>query len=318
MKSFETKYGMIKGIEKYTLYADGSLRDCCCTEEIRLVTPYGLCTPHYEIREARHKERCSISFYPSGILKSVYLQEPAMLRTPMGNNKAEFVTFYEDESICRIFPLYGQISGFWSEEEEMELLYKTNKSINGITFDHKITCFCFYPSGNVRSLTLATGEKIMISLGDRKIKARIGISFYETGEVKSLEPYEPAAVDTSAGILLAYDNTAVGIHGDDNSLQFTKEGLVKSLKTIFSGLSIVKENETIEILPQKRRSLLDPDRFETVPIKISFENGEINVFDSNHELIVLEKGSCRIQSIVSLANQSENTCTNCQKCNGCN
>ena len=43
-----------------------------------------------------------------------------MLKLPAGDYQAELITFYEDGNVKRVFPLYGQISAYWSVEEEME------------------------------------------------------------------------------------------------------------------------------------------------------------------------------------------------------
>lgn len=51
----------------------------------------------------RRREREKVSFYRSGAIKAVYLNEQIRIETWYGEISAELITFYEDSTIKRIF-----------------------------------------------------------------------------------------------------------------------------------------------------------------------------------------------------------------------
>jgi len=110
------------------------------------------------IQDFEKKQLAVLSFYKSGNIKSISLEQQTEISTPIGIFPAELVTFYEDGSINSLFPLNGQISGFWSEEEEGELAQKYHFSFPFGDFYAKIIGLRFYPDGRVRSLILWPNE----------------------------------------------------------------------------------------------------------------------------------------------------------------
>ena len=313
-----TFYGTLNSIVQEEYYKDGILKECLLEEENILHTNVGNLIPKYLYSDVRSKYRNSLSFYPSGKIKSIYLENTTVIMTPIGEIQAEMLTFYEDGSIHRIFPLYGQVSGYWSEEEEMKKIQPIGKKINGILFKAKIMTYCFYPSGVVKSLTFFGDREIEVITPVGKMKIRIGISFYENRKISSVEPYEETMVETSIGKINAYDNAPIGVHGDENSLKFTEDGEIKSIKTIMTGLDIEsKKNSRIKILPQKRRSFFDIEKFEMVPIEITFSKEKLEVKDSDGVLYKYVLPENHVKAIPNILYKTFAGCTDCASCKSC-
>lgn len=289
MVEYKTRYGIIRGIVEKTVYEDGALKECIVKEPCMLKTSLGNLIPKYRYEEVRDKYRNSLAFYPDGSLKSLYMEERAFVQTPLGMIKGELVTFYQNGALHRIFPLYGQISAYWSEEEEYKLAEKIKFPLpSQITLDNSVSCICFYASGAIKSITLwMKNEFITVPTLYGNLKGRIGISFYENGMVKSMEPAAGTIVDTSIGKIEAFDNNPVGIHGDCNSLQFDEEGKIISLITSMTGISAVGRDGKEQIIaPQIQQSVLELDSWIVAAIKITLGEKEIAITDSNDKVQV--------------------------------
>ncbi|MGB4658292.1 MAG: hypothetical protein WBI07_03815 [Mobilitalea sp.] len=315
---YMTPYGILNNVVQEEYYKDGTLKECLLEEENILNTEVGYLTPKYLYSDVRSKYRNSLSFYPSGKIKSIYLENATVIMTPIGAIKAELLTFYEDGSIHRLFPLYGQVSGYWSEEEEMKKIQPSREKINGIIFTAKIITYCFYPSGIVKSLTFYEDREMEVITPIGVMKIRIGISFYENGEISSVEPYKETVIDTVIGKIYAYDNAPIGVHGDENSLKFTKNGKIKSVKTIMTGLDIKSmEDKGTQILPKRRRSFMDFEKYEMVPIEIAFSEEKLEIQDSDgwvNEYLLQDN---RISTVYNILYKSETGCSDCASCKEC-
>lgn len=84
-------------------------------EKIILETSVGNLVPRYTLDEQSRKKESPVRFYKTGQLKSVPLEEPTDIATPVGMIQAELVTFYKSGALWRIFPLDGRISGYWTQ-----------------------------------------------------------------------------------------------------------------------------------------------------------------------------------------------------------
>ena len=104
-------------------------------------TKVGDLIPLYDISDGRQKNRPSVEFFDSGEVYSVYLQERTNIKTPVGEIPAEFVTFYKSGAVKRVFPLYGQLSGFWTEDQEYELATEITVKFLGKPFSVKRPVF---------------------------------------------------------------------------------------------------------------------------------------------------------------------------------
>jgi MORN repeat variant. len=315
-----TNYGVLTGEYGVAYYDNGSLKGCALEEECPLKTELGVLIPKYQISESRTKHRNAIEFYDDGVLKSIYLEKKTSIPTVIGDIEAELVTFYTNGNVHRIFPLFGQISGFWSEEEEKKLAQDIKINMPGVYIQNKVSCICFYEKGNVKSISLYNGETVNVINDENEYEARIGLSFYENGKIKSLEPKTQTLVKTPIGIMFAYDNNPIGIHGDDNSLKFNEDGSVKKLIVSAStAIKIIdKDGNVTEEKAIKRPSMLEIDKYVMEHIAIEFYRDKIEVIDSDKN----KKYYTYKDNIFSIVYNDEFQltcdCTDCSSCNGCN
>lgn len=210
----------------------------------------------YGIIKGVLNEKC----YPDGTLKECCLQEALEIKTPLGDMKAEAVTFYED--------------------------------------------------GSLKSLSLLEEEKIKVRTIYGVIIGRLGISFYKSGKIKSLEPLYPPNIPTVIGDLSAYDNNPIGIHGDSNSLCFYEDGRVKSLVTTLSGIRVITD---------KTEEMFEPvlNEKEIVPIWVEFAEDTINIKDTNGLIHSYETEECDFFSYQVKLEGGGSCGGSCEGCKGC-
>jgi hypothetical protein len=318
MKEYITSYGVLKGIVEEEYYANGVLKECILEEESPINTTCGLLVPKYDYSDVRSKYRNVLSFYIGGQIKSIYLQERSKIVVPQGTYYAEMITFYEDGSLHRIFPIYGKISGYWSEEEENKALEIFSGTVGGIPINNKVACYCFYPTGEFKSLTFAQNENLVINTPQGEMEIRIGISFYEKGELESIEPAKEIPLKTIVGCIMAYDNNPIGVHADNNSLKFNEAGEILSVKTIMTGFEIIDMlGEKTTILPKRRKSFIDIEKFEMVPVMVTFYQDSIEIQDSDGWVCEYNLKKYQIKSIFNTLYRQEESCTDCSSCSGC-
>ena len=205
------------------------------------------------------------------MVKAVALDEQQEIQTPIGEFPAELVTFFETGELKRFFPLDGKISGLWSEEEEKSLAIPFTFDLSFTKFTAIITGVGFYESGDIRSITLFPGEKIMIQTKYGDIPARNGFSLYESGELESLEPLNASQIQTPIGIIAAFDPNAVGINADSNSLTFDKSGNVTALITVSNRIAVTEGERFLTFVPREVVNPLDDETMITEGLKISFD-----------------------------------------------
>lgn len=270
----QTQYGTLKGIHKLTRYPDGALKDCTLVVPNLIQTPYGELAPQYEDDGLRRKFTHSLSFHPNGTLKSISLQEQTVFKTAQGDIPAELVTFYEDGSIHRVFPLNGKLSGFWAEKNEYELEPVLHFETTQLAFDQKIIGVSFYPGGAVHSFTFWPRDAVTVELPFGKVATRIGLAFYENGAVKSLEPRLPTPVQTPIGEIVAYDVDAVGVNGDINSLSLHEDGGLQTITTDANAVTVRQPGGTsVTCAPSLHMSHFEDEVMRVEPLVIRFEDG---------------------------------------------
>ena len=317
MEEVKTPYGILEGVTNPIYYKNGSLRSCQFKEPNQITTFIGNLIPQYGEITTRTKFREAISFYETGELKSIYLKVPVSVDTSVGKVKCEFITFYKEGTVHRLFPLYGQMSGYWSEEEEYQLAEKASFKIGDIQVDHKINSYCFYPSGQLKSLSLWNKEVLMVKLHKKQIAVRLGIAFYENGHIKSIETYVPTKVKTPIGEIMAYSNEPIGIHGDTNSLILDEEGNIEGITTVSTSIQIKNPaGEEKIIAPHLVRSKLDIEKWSIAPITIRFLKNQVEIRDENttylfnkdeYEWCVMQIGFGEVT----------HKCGDCKGCKGC-
>ena len=281
LEIMETNYGTLRGVSHFDSYADGQLRSCMLREENMIETRSGRFIPQYgedEFGDRQKKHRSSLSFHPNGVIKSAALQHPAPIQTPLGTFDAELVTFYENTGVNRLFPLNGLVNGFWSETQERTMAKRLDFDLPIGKFSAKMIAIHFYPGGALKSLTLWPGETIRIQTPIGEMAVRAGFSLYENGCVRSVEPARPTEIDTPLGTITAFDPDIIGMHADQNSVQFSPMGELLSLKSLATGIAATGPDGTqIRLEPLVLESLLDASDTRIVALKIDFRENEIDV-----------------------------------------
>lgn len=318
MTSVNTKYGIIEGISSINYYKDNSVKECKLNKANELKTPYGIFIPQYEDAEERRKHIVSVSFHNNGNLKSISLQHQVEIDTPIGTLPAEFVTFYENGNINRLFPLNGKLTAYWTEQEELTLAKDIDFDIPAGKFSKKIISVHFYEDGSLKSITLWPKNTVTLQSPIGDVVARIGISFYPDGKIKSLEPDDTTAVKTSVGTISAYNSDAVGIHGDSNSLRFSNTGQVEALTTSTDKIELIDKDGSKKVYsPGLRRSVIDDESMEIVPLSIEFYNGKVRFNNSAEHEYNIDDYSFNIQPLPSFkAKSSCAACSSCSECSG--
>jgi hypothetical protein len=264
--------GVFAGVESCACYPKGELEGIRLSERNMLVTHVGELVPAYT-ETHRRKVKYSVEFYKNGMIKAVALEEQQEIQTPIGEFPAELVTFYETGELKRFFPLDGKISGFWSEEEEKSLAIPLTFDLPFTKFTAIISGVGFYKSGDIRSITLFPGETINARTKYGELPVRNGFSLYESGELESIEPSEPAQIQTPIGVIAAYDPNAIGVNADSNSLIFDKDGNATALTTAHNSIAAQTEDGRMLIFtPRDVTNPLDDETTMTEGLGISFDS----------------------------------------------
>ncbi|BCN32858.1 hypothetical protein [Anaeromicropila herbilytica] len=293
MGDYNSKYGLLKGISCATFYDNGMLKECMLDEYNELTTDYGTLVPKYGEPTIRTKYGKSLSFYQNGILKSIYLDQQTDIRTSIGIVPAELITFHQEGGILRIFPLNGKLSGYWSEEEEYELAVEVPITYQNHSIQAKVISIHFYPSQNIKSVTLWRKQTIELETIYGKIATNIGYSLYETGELQSIEPKKAFIIPTLIGDMKAFNINAIGIHADQNSLVFKQDGTVKEIVTITNQVEVQnKEGSKWVYSPRLVRSYTSEYEYEMEELKVIFEEDTITLELKNHQSATYSRAQC--------------------------
>ena len=276
MEMLKTKYGVVPGYQNLEKYASGNPASLIFTERVEIETPVGVIVPQYSVDDHGRRILKPVYFYDNGNIKKAPLQDAACIETKYGEISAEFVIFYNDELLKKLFPLNGKLSGYWGEKDEYTLSKELELQLPCGTIKAKIINIVFYKNGNIKSITLWPQETVEAKTPIGTMRIRVGIAFYEDGSIKSAEPAQPYAVETKIGKISAYDNDPEGIMGDMNSLQFDSKGDVTALSTT-NNVIIVKTASGGEVryAPSEKESLCSEQVAITVPLQIEFINGTV-------------------------------------------
>ena len=306
------------GIVSAFCFESGRIKECILCEKNVIETEYGNLIPKYGEDEVRKKYCPSISFYESGKVKSISLESSTLIKTSLGTFPAELVTFYESGSLKRLFPLNGKLSGYWSQDEEEKLCEEFQFNFPFGSFKTKIIGLCFYESGNLKSMTLWPGETVFLRTSHGLLPVRIGFSLYENGKLKSVEPAYEITLPTLIGELTAYNENALGINGDSNSLVFTESGNIKSLCTSSSKVAIFEKDGSFETM----KAIIKPDPFEEgifslIPLEISFEGHYVKL--NCDKKLIYDINTTRFTVINDTVINSGPglSCTDCSSCSLC-
>ncbi len=187
------------------------------------------CEGDYSVRK---KYRNAAEFYEDGQIYSIYLNEQSIALTPAGELPAELITFYPDGAVKRLFPLYGQISAYWSEDDEFELSRELEIPVGKKKIRCHPRCIYFYPSGKVRSITIWSKSEMSFATRYGVVKTDVGASFYESGELESIEPTADTAIHIDGKKTWIFSPLSNRIHADNCSLKFDENGKLKRRRKI--------------------------------------------------------------------------------------
>ena len=261
---------VLAGVENYSCYPGGELLGVNLSKKNILAASAGEFIPAYT-ENHRRKNKYSVEFYQSGMIKKIALDAVQEVWTPLGELPAELVMFYETGELKRIFPLDGKISGMWSEQEEKALAIPLSFELPFTMFTAIIGGIAFFKSGGIRSITLFPGETIAITTNYGEIKTRNGFSLYESGKLESLEPSAPFVIQTSIGAITAFDSGAVGINADINSLAFDENGNIIALTTVNNSVEARTADGRLLFSPRETVNPLDDESLITEGLKILFD-----------------------------------------------
>lgn len=268
------EYGLC-GVTSYTTYENGRMEECRLSAYNLIPTKYGKLVPQYNNPGIRRKDTRALSFYKSGNLKSISLDSQTEIKTSIGIFPAELLTFYENGALDSLFPLNGQISFSWSEEEEGQLAKEYDFDFPFGKFTAKISGLRFYQDGSIRSLILWPGEVIEINTPSGKLPVRIGFKLYEDGSIESVEPAKPVYIKTPIGYIKTFDAAALAVDADRNSLRFDQSCNLISLTTSGDILIENKIKGVQNLISPKLRPGLMEDDYIKIPVKFLFYEGRI-------------------------------------------
>ncbi len=222
--------GIFGDVTSFQAYPSGELESLKLEGKNMVVTHAGELVPAYT-ETARRKNTPSVEFHKNGMIRAVMLEEQSEVMTPIGEIPAEKITFYPGGEVHRVFVTDGKISGFWTVEEEKDHNIPLTFEFGFTAFKAYLSAINFYESGAIKSITLYPGERVLINTPAGGMETAVGFSLYESGELESVEPAAPVLIETPIGHLSAYDSNALGVHADDNSVKFSPEGKLLSIKT---------------------------------------------------------------------------------------
>ena len=313
-----TPHGVFSGAAVTGEYPGGAPQGLRLEERNAVLTGAGELVPSYG-ETVRRKRKPSVTFHPNGQIKSVALEAQTAVNTPIGQLPAELVLFYDTGELSRVFPLDGQLSGFWSEDDERTLATPLSFDFGFTSFSALISGIGFYRSGRVRSVTLFPKEVVRLDaerLG--KISVRNGFSLYESGEPASLEPAEPTAVLTPIGVVTAYDVNADGICADTNSLRLDKAGRITRLVTSESRIRAVsRSGGRVQVFkPTTPGPDDDRDNLQAAQVEVSFEDdaGTVRISDRDGSAVFSLHDDFVVDELPDVTTGCASECHNCKGC----
>lgn len=271
MAKVQTRYGVLDPVDHVATDPQGRVISCVPAARLTLATPLGPLTPQYMTDEARRPKVEPLMFHADGVLRNIALEEQTTVSTPAGRLPAELLTFHPSGALHRVFPLNGKLSGYWGLKEESSLAAPLAISTPAGLIEAKLVGLRFFASGALAGLTLWPGETVDINTPLGSKQARIGLTFHQSGALRSFEPAAPIPVPTPLGLIEAFDPHAQGIHGDSNSLNFAEDGRVVSLATPANTVSVTgPDGQTRTFAPDTVPNLCDEMIKDIVALRIYF------------------------------------------------
>lgn len=293
-------------------WSDGSIRECLLHEAVAIDTPAGLLIPQYEHAGGRRKPTPSISFHSNGQIARIALHEQTLVQTPAGAMPAELITFAESGALRAVFPLNGQLSGYWTEADELALAVPMHFDLAFGAIDARVISVRFHESGSIHSLTFWPDERITIKTPIGMQTIRHGLSLYPDGALRSFEPADPVDLETPVGVIRAFDAAAVGITGDRNSIVLGRDGALLSLATSHHAIAVKLPGGCLRhFTPTCGRDEEDGDLYFQ-PLKLDFAGGTVRF--NNREAHSI---GCAEYRVMPFSRRGSGGCSDCASCNKC-
>ncbi len=254
---------------------NGNIDTVIVGEKVTLPTAVGDLIPSYTLDDSGRKKEAPVKFYKNGALKSLPLEEPTEISTSIGTMPAELLIFYKSGALSRIFPLNGQVSGFWTEENEYELAQPISFKTSVGTFTVKPIYIQFYESGELESILFWPNERVLINSPLGEITIRKGLCFHTNGKLKGCEPVEEILVETPLGQLKAFDKDPNGMYAESHTLNFHPDGSIESIICSSNEIKVELNGEDKIFAPQLIPSYCNENDFFIAPMKISFQKEEV-------------------------------------------
>ena len=284
-----TQYGALNNCKEVTYHPNGLLATAFTHTFTKLNTPCGAFNLAYDFTSERRKYIPSVKFFKSGTLQAINLDQQEEIPTASGTFPCEHISFYPNGNPCRLLHLNGKLSGYWSEEQETELAKIVALNLPCGLIKSKIMTLHLYDNGSVASITLFPGAVVDVKTNIGEIKTRIGISFYQNGLLKSLEPAIPTKIQTPIGKVMSFDTEPLGLSGDNNSLQWHENGHLFSCKTTDT-LDVPLMNGNVKtIAPKEILSMCGDDELVKIPYEITWDENQTIISGTSQEPIVIKR-----------------------------
>lgn len=314
-KIMQIPFGIFYGVERFSRYPNGEVQSLSLSEKNVVCTEAGELIPAYTQNE-RRKNKPSVEFSKEGLVTSVALEEQQEVVTPIGELPAEYIKFYDTGELHRIHILDGQISGFWTIDEERAFNIPLSFDLEFARFTAMLDGLCFYKSGDIKSITLFPGEQILVNSPLGEIRTEVGVSLYESGKLKSVEPAGPVMIPTPIGKIMAYDTGQTGIHAESNSLAFTEDGKLKAFATCDNAIYVQTEEETLDkFMPKVKMHPLYDDQLMAESMKVIFDYEKDEVTIQGRKFLLSRCGFTVVPFTRPEMHCSLEDCASCSLCN---
>ncbi|WP_333647310.1 hypothetical protein [Lacrimispora sp.] len=311
----QTSYGVFAGVDAISTYTGGEVESLRLSERNVIMTEIGELIPAYT-ENSRRKNKASVEFDRHGLVTGVVLEKMQEVKTPIGELPAERVKFYSTGELYRLFILDGQISGFWSETDERELNIPLSFHLGFTSFQAMLNGICFYREGGIRSITLFPGERITVATPLGEVATGVGLSLYESGALRSVEPAEAVLVETPLGQLAAYDPDQNGLNADSNSLIFTEDGKIGGLITCDNLIHVQTEEGVMEtFMPKVKTHPLYDDTFTVSGLRLEFDYEKNTVIIDDRPFSLSECGFTAAPFVRPGMHCTPADCASCSICN---
>ncbi len=265
---------------------NGNIDTVLVGEKLVLETSVGNLIPRYTLDDEGRKKEAPVKFYKTGELKSLPLEERSEIPTSAGKIKSELLIFYKNGVLWRTFPLNGQVSGFWTEEDEYKLAEDIEIPTSIGIIKVKPIYIQFYETGELESILFWPNEQVTINTSIGDVLIHKGICFHKNGNVKGFEPVEEISVKSPIGTIKVFDRDPLGMHAESHSLNYYEDGSIESVITSSNQIIAIKNgDEYNRFSPKIVSSYCKEDAFFLSPLKIVFEKESLSFINENEPAI---------------------------------